>query len=380
MLRSLFGLALVVVMLGCGGKTSAEAPADGAPCTGCVDSGGPDTSIVGDTTRAPEAAPPPDVTTRPGAEPPPRPGSVGTGETRYYVVKFLQLGINNKTSGRADPNAWKQFGYDLDRRTTTGDDSRTSANSCHRRAGSPSLVLTDGDEGRDNNFGAHVMQTLRSLRSDVEDAASLTIASGGATLLLRLDNVGADDNAAVPGKLWVTTPTAPPRFDGTDSFPVDAAYCADGDPNAPLTTFPSGYMAGGVWVSGDVGGAPFRLPLAIAGAPMVLPMAGGVLSFRVADGSDGTLAGVLRTGDFATAFTPLAESFGLCPGNATFDQVVATITQSADLVSGAPDFQNTSVECNSISVGIGFRLAPALAPSRSEVSPPPKNACGPDAG
>ena len=35
-----------------------------------------------------------------------------------------------------------------------------------RRSGSPSGILADGNGGIDNNFGGHVMQTIKSLKSD----------------------------------------------------------------------------------------------------------------------------------------------------------------------------------------------------------------------
>jgi hypothetical protein len=53
---------------------------------------------------------------------------------------------------------------------------------------------------------------------------------------------------------------------------------------------------------------------------------------------------------------------GLCPGNPASTQVIHTMTQAADLVVDAPDFQNTGIECNAISVGIGFEVKPTGLP------------------
>lgn len=69
---------------------------------------------------------------------------------------------------------------------------------------------------------------------------------------------------------------------------------------------------------------------------------------------------------------------GICPGNATHEQIVLTVAQSADLVSGAPALQDVTRECDTLSVGIGFSVAPVktsttVAPAR----PPPPDECGP---
>jgi hypothetical protein len=304
-------------------------------------------------------------------QPPERPTAPGVeGVTQWFVVDQLRLGTTDR-AGISRPDAWKAYGYDLDLRITTADDAKVSNGICKRRAGAPTNILMDGDGGIDNNFGGHFMQTMRSLKSDVEDATNAGIRDGKGTLLLRLDHVGGADSASVPGALFATASSSPPAFDGTDALPVDGAS-VDGTLDKPLATFPGGYMVGGVWVSGDLPGGAFTLPLRLGGGTTAFPLDGGVITVRVEDGKNGTIAGVIATTGFADALTPWAKAYGICPGNATFDQLMETMTQSADLIAGAPNFQDPARECDAISLGIGFTMVKAAPPTTvvPPVAPP----------
>ena len=267
----------------------------------------------------------------------------------WFAITKYQLGITRRSGGFPDPAAWKDYGYDLDSRTTTADDSKSSINSCKRRSGSPTRVLLDGNDGRDNNFGQHVMSVIKSLKADAEEAVNATVSDGTATLLLKLDNVGGDNNGKVPGELFVAVQRG--SCGGTnwsiDIRSLDATKAAK-------VKYPNGYMAGGVWVSGDFAKESIQLPLPWLGHLLTLPLQGGVISFRPFSGESGTIAGLSTTDGLKEALTPLFKQYGICPGNATYDQVVETMAQSADLVVGAPSFQDMTRECNAISLGLGF--------------------------
>lgn len=372
---------LPLLAVSCGGKTSDAAPTTtdaGSTDTGLtdLDTGAPIDTGTASETSVPDAEPP-----HIGLHPPPRPSAVASGGVRkWFVIDHLYLGTQNRSTGSSSPNAWQDLGYDLDDRITTADDSKISNNSCHRRAGSPSGILRDGTGGIDNNWGAHVMQVVKALRSDAEDLANTNLADGKTTLLLVLDNVAGDDNAAVPGAIYVTSPLAtPPRFDGSDRYPVLSTSLVDGTSiDRPLTSFPKGYMSAGVWVSGDRGTDAARIPVPFAGGSLDLPLESAIISMRVSDGTAGVVSGATRDTALEDAIKPWAEALGICPGNATYDQVVSTLTQSVDLVSGAPQLQNTSIECNALSIGLGFN-AVAVQPSTSVVTPPtpPPSPCPP---
>ena len=309
--------------------------------------------------------------------PPARPAAgTGTG-TKWFAVNGLKLGVTKKGTNTSDPNAWKDYGYDLDGRNTTADDSKTSNNSCKRISGSPTGILADGNNGIDNNFGAHVMATIKSLKSDAEESVNNSIIGGSFTLLLKIDNAtdGADSTKS-PGSLYVANNFAdgksPPTFTAADVWKVNAASLADGTSlSNPKLTFPNAYISNGYWVSGDFGTGTINLSISLSGADISLPIDSGIITVKLSDGSDGTIAGAMNTGKLKDALTPVAKKFGICPGNATYDQVVSTLTQSADLVSGAPKLQDPTVECTAISIALGFTMKPTGEPKEVIPTPPP---------
>jgi hypothetical protein len=68
---------------------------------------------------------------------------------------------------------------------------------------------------------------------------------------------------------------------------------------------------------------------------------------------------------------PVAFGLGLCPGDATYDQVIAGVAQGADLVFGAPQLQDPTRDCDAMSIGIAITMAPAAPPTTVVPSPPP---------
>jgi len=375
-------------MLVCGvwvaacGKTSEESPvtdASGTDATDGTTSDGADSAPALDTAIAADAVDsksPLPVDGGPYTStglPPARPSASSTGgATKWFAFDAMKLGLTDRATGLSKPTAWQDYGYNLDDRLTSATDSLTSTNSCKRLSGSPSKVLADGTLGIDNNFGQHFMAVMKSLKADTEDALNKYFADGYFTLLLRLDNVGPDDNAKVPGALYVAgrfSTTVAPTFTTADRWPVTSDSLLDGvDLTKPRVTFPAGYMAKGVWVSSDIGSETVDLKLPFLGG--VLPLESGVLSVRVSDGADGTIAGGTLTSTVTTVFTTWLKSFGVCAGTAVYDQCVETLTLSADLVSAAPKLQDTTKPCNALSIGLGFTMKPTGEP-KSVVAPTP---------
>jgi hypothetical protein len=295
-----------------------------------------------------------------GATPPPRVTTTASGKPVWFAVNALKLGLTRKSDGQADANAWKDYGWDLDGRATTKEDSKTSVNSCKRREGSPTNVLADGNEGRDNNFGQHVMSVIKSLKADAEDAVTNAVKDGSFTLLLKIDNFTATDNGKAPGAIYVANDfndkKSAPTFGASETgWKIVDASLTDGKTIAnPKLTFPNAYISNGYWVSGDFGTGRINLNISLSGADISLPIDSGIITLKVADGTDGTIAGAMNIDALREALTPVAKRFGICPGNATYEQVISTLTQSADLVSGAPKLQDTSKTCDAISIALGF--------------------------
>jgi len=296
-------------------------------------------------------------------------GSAPAIRTRWFAFQTFKLGLSNKFTGAVKPDAWKDYGFNLDCRYTTSDMSSSSSNSCKRRSGSPTKVLADGNGGIDNNFGQHVMAVVRSLKADSEEAINAQIASGGFTVLLRLEvSDGGAEQSISTGALYVAGPLGTtPTFTESDHWPIDSSSLVDGATiGKPKTSFTNGWVSHGYWASGDLGSSTYELPFL---GRATVPMQAGVVTVKLSDGTDGTIAGAADTTLLKDAITPTMKAFGICPGNATYDQVVETLTQSADLTGGAPQLQDTSRECNAVSIGVGFTMKPTGEP-KVVVSPP----------
>lgn len=366
--RSTFFASMFLVAAGIGGMIMAP---------GCSSSSGGDT--------------PADTGTSSGEslKPPARPTTKATGTTKWFAVKKLYLGTSDRT-GKVSSKAWEQFGFDIDGQNTTADKAKTNTDVCKRVEGAPAGINTDGAKGVDNNFGSQVMSVIKSLKSDAEDQVNGTLTDGSFTLLLKIDNYTETDNDSAPGQLYVATyyggkdSGKKPSFSASDTEwqILDASLDASGKPKLQ---FPKAYVSNGQWVSGDFGTGTIELAIALSGAEIKLPIDSGVITFNVKDGTGGNIAGAMNTKKLQDSLTPIAKKFGICPGNATYDQVVNTLTQGADLVSGAPNLQDKSQTCNAISIALGFDLAPtgdhtSAKVYKSETTTGPDECDKPDGG
>lgn len=354
------------------------------------------TTAIAGFVAAPGCSSSSDETTTPAGggydsrKPPPRPTAKATGKTTWFALNSLKLGLTTK-DGKSDPAAWKDYGFDLDSRNTSADDSKNSTNSCKRKPGSSTKMLLDGNNGIDNNFGQHVMSVIKSLKSDAEDSVTNAVKDGSFTLLLKIDNFGDADNDSAPGFVYVANDfnekKSAPTFSSTETgWQIVDGSLVDGKTIAnPKLQFPKAYISKGYWVSGDFGQGTIELAISLSGADIKLPIDSGIITFKT-DGTDGTIGGAMNTDKLKEALTPVAKKFGICPGNATYDQVVDTLTQSADLVSGAPNLQDTTKECNAISIALGFTAKPvgdhSTAPIKVSSTDPGTDECsgGGDAG
>ncbi len=312
----------------------------------------------------------PDTGTTESLTPPPRPGTKGAGTTKWFAVKKLYLGTSDRT-GKVSSKAWEQFGFDLDGRNTSATDSKNNTNVCKRVEGAPNSINTDGAKGVDNNFGSQVMSVIKSLKSDAEDQVNQTLTDGSFTLLMKIDNYTETDNSSAPGELYVAT-----YYGGKDSGKKPTFTASDTEwqildaslvGGKPKLTFPTAYVSNGMWVSGDFGTGTIELSIALSGAEIKLPIDSGIITFNVKDGTNGNIAGAMNTTKLKDSLTPIAKKFGICPGNATYDQVVNTLTQGADLVSGAKNLQDPAQTCNAISIALGFDLSPTGDHSKATV-------------
>jgi len=305
----------------------------------------------------------------PSRRPPARPSVTVAGERRWFVLSRVWFGLRDYATGEPSQTAWTQLGLDLDRRTTTKDDSKVSRNTCARRAGSSTGALADGAEGIDNNFGAHILPVLRSLKSDFEESANSALLSGRYTLLLRIDGVVDGDNARAPGALYAAGPfDGTPSFAPTERWPVWSSTVVDGDVDKPVRKFPLGYVSNGVWVSGEIGESPEPIWIPIIDGPVDLH-ASAVLTLDTRNGH-GLIAGALPDKELIRAADGWLAKFDICSNDLTYKQIGGSLTQSADLVIGATDLQDTTRTCDAMSFAIGFDAVPAAAPVAVIAAPP----------
>jgi len=336
--------------------------------------------------------------------PPARTGAVGSGSDQWFAVQTFFFGINPGPGSLTKPSkAWQDFGFDLDGRSTTPEQSAaagtpagaTAADTCMRLTGSSSNYLVDGPGGIDNNFGQFVVQTIKSLKSDWEDAVNADVASGGSTLILHLTNFSTQDHDGVPGELYLANHLdggGAPKFDTTDKWTINStslnggASLRDGDPfpgpGSATHQFPAGYLAKGQWVSGSLDAKPFALdlPLPFGGMTVVLPISAVVVSMNV-DGSNGTIAGALNVESFKMVLGPVLARVGrICPDNPNYPTYMDSLTRSADVVFDKPQRQDPGQPCTGISLGIGFVAKPTGVPDKVYVSPAPSDPGPCDAG
>jgi hypothetical protein len=284
------------------------------------------------------------------ARPPARPEAVaGTGDVRWFVIDSFAL----------SPREARAVGYDLDGLATSVEESRAGKGSCQRKPGSWSSVLSDGDRGIDNNVGRDVLGMFKTLMPEIDTETNARIARGRYTVVLRLENVGPENNGHVPGALWLVGERANPRFTPDEKWPVAAANML------PLQLFPDGYMRDGVWVSTDSTNAHASVPVPILGDALVFPLERAIVSVRVADGTNGVIAGAVRANDLQLVLAPSLIRRGVCGDVVTHEQVMTTIAQAADLRLASGEG-----ECDALSAGIGFTMKPIAGLEGSTGAPP----------
>jgi hypothetical protein len=243
------------------------------------------------------------------------------GTTRWFSLHTWKLGVTNKTTGKVDSAAWMDFGWDLDNRLTTAEDSLNSTSSCKRAPGSPTKVLMDGNLARDNNFGQHVVPLAPDYEVTVNSLNQRTV------MFLELENFTVADNTNVPGTLHV------------------------GDVVRPFR----GYVSSGYWI-GEAGIT--SLPGVITDIGTEVETFGATITMKT-DGTDGTIVGALPAEALVGAADSLLRHAGVCVSDPkTKEQLIQTLGQSVDLSASAPEFQDTAQTCDAISIGIGFIAEP----------------------
>jgi len=287
---------------------------------------------------------------------PPNPGGPPGDATGSVVFAMNKLYVGDTDrNGVPSQLAWKAYGLNLDGKVT----DKTSTDVCTLAAGAARSTQTDGNGGIDNSWGENfLLILLTTAGQDFGPKVNQAIASGAFTTMLKIDHLGTQPSySPLAAALFGGGPmTMPPRFDGTDVWPVSSDTVNNGDVTMPKVVFPASYMNARVWVSGATSGR-ITLPLVFSGVTFAMPIDHGVITMTVdpmnQSAVSGTIAGVIPTEELIAAIKLVAGriSTSLCSGSA-FDSIAQQIRQASDMIHDGTNIPG--VPCDAISIGLGF--------------------------
>ncbi len=252
----------------------------------------------------------------------------------------------------------------------------TDTNVCTRQGGADPAKQEDGNGGIDNAFGRTVLGFILGLVPTPSKTINDSIQSGGFTVLLELDGLTDDpkqSNTGLSGRLLVggaysSDPMKKPTFAPDDNWPYRA------DPIVPIN---GAYINNGTFVNG-AGGADVELALFIQGVQLSLSIKRAAITFDHTgpnDATNGTISGVINTEELVSGIEKVAGriSTQLC-GGSTLDTIKQTIRQASDILSDGSN--KAGVNCDAISIGIGFN-AKKIGPLTTTAvdKPPPPDPC-----
>jgi hypothetical protein len=207
------------------------------------------------------------------------------------------------------------------------------------------------------------------------------IQSGSFTILVSIDGLGPDaDYNPLPAKLYIGGGLddlgTPPKFDGTDAWPLFYEFLNNGDKNSPKVSFANAYLTDNTFVSGSQG--DLTLSLSISGFTLNLKIAKAVISMDLNaahdDAVNGIISGIIPTEDFVAELKKVAGAFdpGLCSGS-TVESIANQVRQSSDILKDGT--QDPSKDCDGITIGLGFTMSRAQLGDVLDPAPPSPDPC-----
>ncbi len=287
----------------------------------------------------------------------------------------LYLGDKDLTDV-ANPNAWKQFGFDLDSLSTT---TANLSGHCQPAEGADSSMLNDGDNGKDNAFGRNVLPILAGLAPDISTEVNTSLNGGEFSLLALFEQLGpgADQDRLVT-RLYGGAPfSGYPLWNGTDCWSVAQEQLNDpSDINSAQTIFTTASLQNNEWSSGSLG--TVVIPLRVIGLEVPMTIKHARLSLKLnpdhLGAVQGQLGGVVDTELFVEGVRDVLGTFDLsfCQSD-VFDSFALEIRRSSDIMTDGS--QNENDTCNGISIGLGFTMTAAGLAGIAAPAPPPPNPC-----
>jgi hypothetical protein len=326
-----------------------------------------------------------------GRRPPPPPEGAtpvhGTG--RAFGVSRVFSGATDR-AGTPSQQAWREYGWNLDGKVTTLESLGAVAKGapsdvCIPYGSADWGVLADGTDGIDNSFGANVLPIIEALELDVDQSTNDAIASGGTTLIVDLTNLGeAPNDVQILGKVYAgTNRDTPPRFDGTDVWPVAPELLSDpSDIATSKVQFSDSYVSDGTWVGRVDGVLPLQLRIRDQQLSVQVrePIVTLALSYTPGGLSRGVIGGIVSVESLVAELRRVvgAVSPVLCDPS-LFDTISEELRQSAD--SLADGTQDPTRSCDAISIGLGFDATMVARPADhgqiAPTAPPLPGLCSP---
>ena len=309
----------------------------------------------------------------PGVVPPKDPnGPAPTGAPLALAIKRIYWGDKNR-DGSEDPQAWKDFGFNLDGLVSTP----TSTDHCTPAAGADtSLVFQDGNNGIDNAYGARLFPSFLTLAPFGSSELDQEYLEGRGQPFIYLDSVtlndgSAPDQSGVVARLYHTdTRPATPKWGGSDTWRIASHSLTDlQDNDSSRYVFSSGYVVGGVWVSGP---GQFDLYWPLADTDYFFPFSHAVIIAdlsQVPNTVTGIIAGVIDT---ELWLENVRRSFGaldpsLCSTGA-IESIIGHYVGFSDIMKDGGN-GDPSQTCDGISVGLPFEAVVANRGSVKIVEP-----------
>ena len=297
--------------------------------------------------------------------PPPRPSGpdLPNGEELTFALRDIVLA--------QDAERWRDIGLDLDGLDSQPPDPRVEC--IPPRTGA--RPETDGTEGIDNAFGHRLWPLIALALPDFEEKVAEAHGSGRGAMLIRVEGYsGADDDPRVEVTIAQSvdgtslardavhmegtellqadgSAAPPPAWEGADTFIARGDAFFRNDPEAPLVADDNAYVAGRTLVAR----LPDRVDLLFfaddAGVRIRLTDA-TILGRMSADRS--TLEDALVAGRFALLdLLETSDYVGVCDGTPERDLAARQFETIAD-VRSSPGTGGPDVECDAVSVAVGF--------------------------
>jgi hypothetical protein len=326
----------------------------------------------------------------------PQPSNAAPLPPITLAIHDVELGALNKDGG-ADPNAWKDVGFDLDGLCTGSPtcDTEGQPTQVPCTAPTPSIAY-DGNDCRDNTFGR--LEYTVSLVPEIvktyginDDAFNCALCVGDYNILIRLtdyNGTDTDDHVRVdlypsPGlekilpwnchdDSWRSHPCFTPDMAWTvwDKFLTDKH---DGPDLAASTSFDDGaFVREGYLVAHLPDGIRLWFPgkNAIA-TPYPVYLQKGIVTAKLSRAqdqtwvaTDGVIGGRIKETDLITGF----RQIGLCENDQNYSLLPMFIQQNLDILSSGVN--DPSMTCDAMSMAIAFNATQATAGKVAQASDP----------